>query len=232
MPSACRKWWADADAVGIEYASSAQIRLRLRGHRALVSCNAAVRPETDGAVSRRRGDHDDPYVRRLDESIRRAHLAALGSGLRAIEIDDEISRRQPAGDLRSLLDEIFEQRASIRAQLSGPPLAGRVDTDGWVSQLDDSPLTGPRAESELVVLRDAVEAEGGGWSGLVVAPRTQLGNDDPLVFSSVTGLLEGQLHRTLAALDRTAVKRGLAALVSSLELLIGCTRRYERLRLR
>jgi hypothetical protein len=183
-------------------------------------------------VSRRRSDHDDPYLRRLDENIQRAHLAALGSGLRAIEIDDEISRRERAGDLRSLLDEIFERRASIRVQLSGPPLAGRVDIDGWLRQLDDSPLTGPRAESELVALRDAVEEEGRGWSGLVVAPRTPLGDEVPLVFSSVAGLLEGQLDRTLAALDRTVVKRGLAALVSSIDLLITCTRRYEQLRLR
>jgi hypothetical protein len=182
-------------------------------------------------MSRRRRDHDDPHVRRLDDNIRKAHLAALRSGLRAIDIDDEINRQARADGLRHVLDRILQQRASIRALLSGPPLAGQVDTEDWLRQLDDSPLTGSRAETELVALLEQIEEERHGWSVLILGPLMPVGDDAPFGLSSVAGWLDGQLDRTVAAIDRRAVRRQLVDLVSSIELLLTHTRRYEQLRL-
>jgi hypothetical protein len=182
-------------------------------------------------MSSRRNDHDDPYIRRLDDNIRRAHLDALRAGSEAVAIGEEIGRKARTGELGGLLDRILAERSWIRDQLTSPPLSDRVATDVWVQRLADCPLTGPGAVAQLESLLERVEQERRRW---IVGPWTRLETateQQPVEFS-VESWLAGQYQRTTDHLDRSPVESTLRTVVSAVGALISYVRRYESARLR
>lgn len=133
-------------------------------------------------MSARRNDHNDLYIRRLDEKIQEADLAAMAAWGRNVDLATAIDHRNRSSELSRLLDRILEQRASIRRSMASFLLADVVDTATWRRQFDDASITGREAPAELTALRDAIGEERRHWS-----------TDD--------GLLEGTLAGLVLSID-------------------------------